>query len=104
MATLYYNLKKPISYIHEDREEPDNGQVRLSLHTFAGHIGTLFVSEEDAPTLLIMFADKTYTPLYTDHKGFSEPFGELHPALQLISEYGELKTVEEIRKKCNAAT
>lgn len=101
MTTLYYNLKKPISFIHE---ELDNGQVRLTLHTFAGHIGTLFVSEEDAPTLLIMFANKTHSPLYTDHKGFSEPFGELHPALQLINEYGELKTVEEIRKKCNAAT
>lgn len=105
MSTNYYRLMEPIDRIEykTDFEPIDRGI--LDLHIKEGLAGIVFHPRELMPTLLLMLADHEYPApvLRAGRAGGGVDIIVHDPAMtdetQLISEYGELVTLAEVRAK-----
>lgn len=98
MTTSYYYLREPISSL---RVEDAGPHTRVTVFEEGANVGTLTV--RDPRAFLWMFADGS-EPAMRAHFGgeavgvvVTELVRGLDPMLQLISEYGDLRTVADIR-------
>src|SRR5690606_26482527 len=98
-------LREPISSV---RFETLGNHCHITVWTHGGNSGTLIVAKEDAVSFARMFSDRCddpYAPIGSHFGGadvgmiITENVRGLDPHLQLIDEYGDVWTVEEVRAK-----
>ena len=109
MSTNYYHLREPVTAIKVDETELGFRNVWITIGDYDA--GYLHLKEEDVSALLLLLGDQAYddqVPVRTTFGGkgagllVHERYRGLNPALQLISEYGDLTTLAEVRKLAGA--
>lgn len=102
MSTSYHRLKEPITRL---RLKTRDGRTRVSVWLDGTYAHALIVKGEFATTVVRMFADEqgdNECPVRTHWAGqrvvVTENVPDLDPEMQLISDYGEIWTVAEIRE------
>ncbi|MDD9979912.1 MAG: hypothetical protein OXU81_00870 [Gammaproteobacteria bacterium] len=99
MSTYYYDLKKPWTRIEVD-ENPESYVIRL-WDGRKHQAGVLTLTVEDGrEAIYSFFRDEAACQTYADGQGLV--LRELRKARNntLLSEYGDIVTVDEINKKC----
>jgi len=98
MSTEYYDLAEPFSSIRLDESGP---HVRVTLWEAGANVGTLTLTRDGATAFLRLLADRQTVRASTSYGGAdrgcvvtADP--GLRDELQVISEYGELKTLAEV--------
>lgn len=103
MSTSYYYIQEPITSL---RLEEGPGHDRLTVWQSGANAGTLVLTKGSARTIISLFAEHAEDdrcPMRTHFGGVevgcvvTENVRGLDPSLILISEYGELFTVAQIR-------
>jgi hypothetical protein len=117
VSTSYYHLREPVTALklrnHDDAElmhgAKDGGHTWIDVDISGHAAGSLRVRDEDVPGVLLMLSDRgghDDVPVRTSWGGegvgcqVTERVRGLDPNLQLVSEYGELMTLAEIRVNC----
>ena len=105
MSTSYYHLREPVTALFLRPEEA--GFTYLDIEVNGHGVGSLLLHDEDVPVMLVLLSDagREYAeaPVRTSWGGegvgcqVSERHRGLDPNLQLVSEYGELFTLAQVR-------
>jgi len=107
MSTSYYHLREPVTALKLSPD--DEGRTRLEVEVRGYKAGSLLLDDHDVPGVLLMLSDSGRyddVPVRTSWGGegvgcqVTERVRGLDPNLQLVSEYGELMTLAEIRVNC----
>lgn len=107
MSTSYYRLREPFTSI---RIEVGNGHDRVTLWTRHGNAGTLTVDRGDGKRIaliLVKYGGDNECPMRTHWGGTSgsvvtENQNNLPNEMTLVSEYGEVLSVADVRKRSGA--
>lgn len=99
MSTYYYDLKKPWSRIEVD-ENPESYVIRL-WDGREHQAGVLTLTVEDGrEAIYSFFHDEAACQTYVDDQGpVLRELGKVRTNT-LLSEYGDVVTVDEVNKKC----
>jgi hypothetical protein len=103
MSTSYYRLAEPVTSL---RAVTDGQHVRLTVFVNHANAGTLTLREEETRDFvrLLSISDDSLCAIRThyggDEKGcvVTENTPGMDPSLTLVSEYGEIVSVAEIRR------
>ena len=105
MGTNYYRLRSPITHL---RLEESPGHDRLTLWVNHANAGTITLRNEETHEFILGFVDKNEPIMYAYWSGFEQGTvvrikkANLLDKTVVISEYGEVLTVAEV-KACNGA-
>ncbi len=108
MSTNYYNLKEPFTSV---RILSEGNHDKITFWSRHGNAGTLIVERGDGKLIikmLINYNEDTKCPMRTHWGGkdigaiVTENIPNLEDKRVLISEYGEIVTVKEIRNRKGA--